>query len=380
MSGNTIGTVFTVTTFGESHGPALGAVIDGVPPGFEITEGDIQGELDRRRPGTSAVSSPRKEGDRVEILSGIFEGKTTGTPIALLIRNTGARSGDYKDIADVFRPGHADYTYAEKYGNRDFRGGGRSSGRETAARVAAGAVARKILGSYGIRIQAFTSRAAGISSGMQGSGTQASGTENGAGTPSGPSAGLYDQAVIDGNPMRSPDSNAAERMERAVRELADRGDSSGGIVECRVAGVAAGLGSPVFAKLDAALAAGMMSLGAVKGVEFGEGFAFADMTGSQSNDRMSAEGFESNHAGGVLGGISTGQPIIFRIAVKPTPSISIPQLTVTESGEEREIRIGGRHDPCICPRIVPVVEAMTGIILLDHLLLHRAGTAILSME
>ena len=359
MSGNTIGTVFTVTTFGESHGPALGAVLDGVPPGIELTEADIQKELDRRRPGGSPVSTSREEGDRVEILSGVFEGRSTGTPLALLIRNTGARSGDYGDISDVYRPGHADFTYTAKYGIRDYRGGGRSSGRETAARVAAGAVARKILLSYGVRIQAFTLKAAGIA------------CWNGAAPAK---EGLFDQAIIDGNPMRAPDPAAAEEMVRAIRELSAGGDSAGGVVEGRVTGVPAGLGAPVFAKLDAALAAGMMSLGAVKAVEFGEGFAFADMRGSESNDRMTAEGFETNRSGGILGGISTGQDINFRIAVKPTPSISLPQRTVGAEGEEREIRVRGRHDPCICPRIVPVVEAMTGIILLDHLLLHRAGS------
>jgi chorismate synthase len=369
MSGNTLGTVFTVTTFGESHGPALGAVIDGVPPGIELTEEEIQRDLDRRRPGGSPVSTSRKERDRVEILSGVFEGKSTGTPLALLIRNTGARSVDYDDIADVFRPGHADYTYIGKYGIRDYRGGGRSSGRETAARVAAGAVARKVLSSCGIRIQAFTLRAAGISCWDD--------SDNGVGVKApeaAPEEILFDQAIIEANPMRAPDPAAAERMVEAVRELAEEGDSAGGIVECRIMGTPPGLGNPVFDKLDAALAGGMLSLGAVKAVEFGTGFAFADMTGSESNDRMTGEGFETNRAGGILGGISTGSPIVFRIAVKPTPSISLPQRTVGEGGEEREIRIRGRHDPCIAPRIVPVVEAMTAIILLDHLLLHRAGS------
>ena len=276
MSGNTLGTVFTVTTFGESHGPALGAVIDGVPPGIELTEEEIQRDLERRRPGKSPVSTAREERDRVEILSGVFEGKTTGTPLALLIRNTGSRSSDYDDIADVYRPGHADYTYTAKYGIRDHRGGGRSSGRETAARVAAGAVARKILSSHGIRIQAFTLKAAGIS--CRGD------------LPAGAGEGvLFDQGIIDGNPMRAPDPAAAERMVEAVREIAERGDSAGGIVECRVTGTPPGLGNPVFAKLDAALAGGMLSLGAVKAIEFGSGFAFADMTGSESNDRMSRE-------------------------------------------------------------------------------------------
>ncbi|MFP4561668.1 MAG: chorismate synthase [Spirochaetia bacterium] len=368
MSGNTLGTVFTVTTFGESHGPALGAVIDGVPPGIELNEEEIQRDLDRRRPGGSPVSTSRNERDRVEILSGVFEGKSTGTPLALLIRNTGARSGDYDDIADVFRPGHADYTYTEKYGIRDYRGGGRSSGRETAARVAAGAVARKVLSSYGIRIQAFTLKAAGVSC------RDYSGNAGINAPEAVPEEILFDQAIIEANPMRAPDPAAAERMVEAVRKLAEKGDSAGGIVECRVTGTPPGLGNPVFDKLDAALAGGMLSLGAVKAIEFGSGFAFADMTGSESNDRMTGEGFETNRAGGVLGGISTGSPIVFRIAVKPTPSISLPQHTVGKGGEEREIRIRGRHDPCIAPRIVPVVEAMTAIILLDHLLLHRAGS------
>lgn len=324
---NTFGHFFRVTTFGESHGPAIGAVVDGCPPGVTLSAADIQPLLDRRKPG-GPLSSPRAEADEVEILSGVFEGVTTGTPIALMIRNRDVRSRDYDALRDVFRPGHADYAYLKKYGLRDHRGGGRSSGRETAARVAAGAVAIAVLGGAGISIAGSVREVHGISD--------------------------------------------PERFEDEVRAAQARGDSVGGIVEVRAAGVPAGLGSPVFDKLDAAIAGAMMGIGAVKGIEIGEGFGAARLSGSENNDEMDAAGFLSNHAGGILGGISTGQEIVVRLAVKPTPSIALPQRTVDVRGEEREISIGGRHDPCIAFRLVPVAEAMLALVLVDALLEGRA--------
>ncbi len=337
---NTFGRNFRVTTFGESHGPALGAVIDGCPPGVEISEEDIDRALERRRPGVHPFSSQRKEEDRVEILSGVYMGRTTGTPLCLLVRNTDARPSDYGALAEVFRPGHADYTYQEKYGTRDFRGGGRSSGRETVARVAAGAVAQKVLSGRGISIG---SRIIGV---------------HGATTP--------------------------EEMEREIAEAARSGDSVGGVVEVTATGCPAGLGDPVFGKLDALIAMAMMSIGAVKGVEIGDGFAAARMRGSEHNDQMDGRGFLSNHAGGILGGISTGADIIVRLAVKPTPSISLEQRTVDTAGMERTISVTGRHDACIVPRIGPVAEAMLSLVLVDALLgqemirswIHRSGKPI----
>ncbi|WP_298667616.1 chorismate synthase [uncultured Methanofollis sp.] len=320
---NTFGQFFRVTTFGESHGPAIGAVIDGVPPGLPLSAGDIQPMLDRRRPG-GPLASPRKETDDVEVLSGVFEGKTTGTPIALLIRNRDVQSGDYDALRDVFRPGHADYTYLQKYGLRDHRGGGRSSGRETAARVAAGAVAVAVLKTHGIAVAGSVREVHGK-------------------------------------------TDPAE-MEAEVRAAQARGDSVGGVVEVRASGVPPGLGSPVFGKLDAAIAGALMGIGAVKGVEIGEGFAAARLYGSENNDAMGTSGFLSNHAGGVLGGISTGQEVVVRLAVKPTPSIALPQRTVDIRGEEREIAIAGRHDPCIAFRLVPVAEAMLALVLVDAVL------------
>jgi len=348
MAADTIGTLFRVTTFGESHGPALGAVIDGVPPLLPMDEKYIQKKLDRRRPGRSPVATSRNEQDRAEILSGVFEGKTTGTALAILIRNLDAQSEAYESIRNVFRPGHADRTYLEKFGIRDYRGGGRSSGRETAGRVAAGAVAQKFLETLGISLRAYTLSAAGVR------------------------CQEYDPAVIDINPMYAPDARAAEKMTERITALVAEGDSAGGIVECRISGCPAGLGSPVFDKLDADLAKAVMSIGAVKGIEFGSGFACADMQGSTHNDPMDDSGFLSNHAGGILGGITTGQEIVFRAAVKPTPSIRKAQKTVDTAGTEREIVIQGRHDGCICPRVVPVIEAMAGIILADHVLRRRS--------
>jgi len=318
---NTSGRNFRVTTFGESHGTALGAVIDGCPPGVPLDEGDIQFMLDRRRPGTSPLTSGRKEPDRAEILSGIFEGKTTGAPVAVIVWNTDARPEDYEALRTVFRPGHADFTYREKYGVRDHRGGGRSSGRETIGRVAAGAIARKILACEGISI---TGR------------------------------------ILSVHGRTAPDA-----MEAEILAAKEAGDSVGGIAEITAIGCPAGLGDPVFGKLDALIAGAMMGIGAVKGVEIGDGFAVAGRFGSENNDAMTKEGFSSNHAGGILGGISTGQDIVVRIAVKPTPSIAKPQQTVDICGDEHLIAITGRHDPCILPRIIPVAEAMLALVLID---------------
>lgn len=342
MPGSSFGHIFRITTFGESHGGAVGVVIDGATPGVELSETDIQLQLDRRKPGQSSVTTPRDEPDAVRILSGVFEGKTTGTPILCILRNTDQRPEAYDDIADKFRPGHADFTYLKKYGIRDHRGSGRASGRETAGRVAAGAVARKLLERRGVNVVAYTWRAAGIQ------------------------CSTFDPAVIEENPMRACDAEAASRMVPVIERLADEGDSAGGIVECRIRGVIAGLGEPVFDKLEADLAKAMLSLGAVRGFEIGSGFSCVDMKGSDHNDNMDRTGFLTNHAGGIAGGISTGQEIVFRIAVKPTSSISKTQRTLTVRGEETQIQTIGRHDPCICPRIVPVVEAMACLVLEDH--------------
>ncbi len=341
MSGNLFGDLFQVMTFGESHGPAVGVVIDGVPPAIPLTEGDIQPALDRRRPGQSAVSTPRRESDLVEILSGTFDGKTTGTPLTLLIRNRQMRSQDYGKIKDLYRPGHGDYTWDRKYGFRDYRGGGRSSGRETAARGALEAVAAKALSPLGLGVQAWPARAAGIS------------------------CRTFLPAAIEENPLRACDPEAAVRMEEAIRRLATEGNSAGGIIEARITGLPAGWGEPVFDKAEALLAHAMLSLGAVKGFEIGSGFAAADKTGLEQNDEMDSSGFLSNHAGGTLGGITSGQDLTFRIAVKPTPSISLEQRTRDTQGREQTISTQGRHDPCICPRLVPVVEAMTALVLAD---------------
>lgn len=318
---NTFGRNFRITTFGESHGAAVGVVIDGCPPRIELSAGDIQPLLDRRRPGTSPLMSPRKEPDRVEILSGIFEGTTTGTPIALLVRNEDSHSGDYDTLKDVFRPGHADFTYQEKYGIRDYRGGGRSSGRETVGRVAAGAVAQKILSAHGI--------------------------------------------AITGKILAVHGKSGQQEIEAEIRSAKEAGDSVGGIVEIVARGCPAGLGDPVFGKLDALIAGAMMSIGAVKGVEIGDGFAAAGKLGSGNNDQMTADRFLSNHAGGILGGISSGQDIVVRIAVKPTPSIQKMQTTRDCHGNQVDLSIQGRHDPCIVPRIVPVAEAMMALVLVD---------------
>ncbi len=344
MAGNTFGTVFRITTFGESHGKGVGVIVDGVPPGIPLSEKDIQPEMDRRKPGQSDMTTPRKESDIVTITSGVFEGKTTGTPIMMMLQNTNTISSDYNDVLDKYRPGHADYTYQQKYGIRDWRGSGRASGRETAGRVAAGALAKKILSTRGITIQAYTKAAAGVV------------------------CEKYVPEQIESNPMRACDPDAAVKIQKIVEKLIEEGNSAGGIIECRINGVPAGLGEPVFDKLEADLGKAILSIGAVKGFEIGEGFACAEMFGSDHNDDMDRNGFVTNHAGGITGGISTGQEIIFRAAVKPTASISTAQHTVNLEGKETEIRTEGRHDPIICPRIIPVMESMAALVLVDHLM------------
>lgn len=365
MAGSTFGTVFKVTTWGESHGKAVGAVIDGCPAGLPLCEADIQEYLDRRKPGQSKFTTARSEGDQVEILSGVFEGLTTGTPISLEIRNTDQRSHDYSNIMNTYRPGHADYTFDEKYGFRDYRGGGRSSGRETIGRVAAGAVAEKILESLDIKMQAYT-RSIG---------------------PVEISGERFDWQEIWNNRLYMPDAQAAGEAERYLEEVMSRQDSCGGVVECVIKGLPAGIGEPVFDKLDANLAKAILSIGAVKGFEIGDGFEAARALGSENNDAFGltdqcAGGgllFDkriakmTNHSGGVLGGISDGSDIVFRAAFKPTPSISRPQQTVTRDGEEMELSIKGRHDPIIVPRAVVVVETMAALTVLDMLLLSMSS-------
>ncbi|TCP39784.1 chorismate synthase [Rhodovulum marinum] len=356
MSLNSFGHLFRVTTWGESHGPALGATVDGCPPGVEIDAAAIQHWLDRRKPGQSKFTTQRREPDEVEILSGVFEGQTTGTPIQLMIRNTDQRSKDYGDIVEKFRPGHADITYWQKYGIRDYRGGGRSSARETAARVAAGGVARAALATLapGLRITGYM-------------------------VQMGPHAidrGRFDWDQIEQNPFWVPDAQAAEDWASYLDGLRKDGNSVGAVVEVVARGVPAGLGAPIYGKLDTDLAAAMMSINAVKGVEIGEGMAAAALTGTENADEifMGNDGqpvFSSNHAGGILGGISTGQDVVVRFAVKPTSSILTPRRTITRSGAATEIVTKGRHDPCVGIRAVPVGEAMMACVLLDHLLLHR---------
>jgi len=354
MSMNTFGRVFRFTTWGESHGPALGAVVDGCPPLLELNEAVIQPFLDARRPGTSRFTTQRQEPDQVKILSGVFEGKTTGTPISLMIENTDQRSKDYGEIAKAYRPGHADYAYDAKYGIRDYRGGGRSSARETAARVAAGAIARLVIPE--VTITAYVSEIGG----------DAIDRDN------------LDYTFIDANPFFCPDRLAAERWERLVDEARKNGSSLGAVVECVASGVPAGWGAPVYAKLDADLAAAMMGINATKAVEIGDGFAAARLTGEQNADEMrpgeEGEGpeFLANHAGGIVGGISTGQPVVCRVAFKPTSSILTPRKSITSDGEATEVRTKGRHDPCVGIRGAPVVEAMMALVLADHKLLHRA--------
>jgi chorismate synthase len=345
---SSFGRLFTITTFGESHGPAVGVVVDGVPPGFAISVEAIQHELDRRRPGQSAITTARKEADVVHVLSGLFEGRSTGAPICMLAYNEDARPADYEKLKEVFRPGHADVTYEAKYGLRDWRGSGRASGRETLGRVAAGAVARQILATAGVGIVG---------------GTVAVGDVQAAGR---------DWASAEANPVRCPDAEAAAAMERVILAAREARDSVGGVVEVMARGVPAGWGDPTMEKLDAELARAMMSIPAVKGVEIGEGFALTRLRGSQSNDAMGPSGFLTNRAGGILGGISTGQDVVVRVAVKPASSIGRPQSTVDARGRAVTLEVEGRHDPCICPRVVPVAEAMMSVVLVNAWLRQRA--------
>ncbi len=352
MSFNTFGRVFRFSTWGESHGPAIGAIVDGCPPGLPLSEADIQPFLDKRKPGTSKFTTQRREPDEVRILSGVFEGRTTGTPISLMIENTDQRSKDYSDVAKAYRPGHADYAYDAKYGFRDYRGGGRSSARETASRVAAGAVARLVLPE--VDIFAYVSEIGGDAIDFA----------------------RFDAAEIGNNPFFCPDPEAARRWEQLVDDARKDGSSLGAVVECVASGVPAGWGAPLYAKLDSELAAAMMSINAVKGVEIGDGFAAARLRGEQNADPMrpgeDGPAFLANHAGGIAGGISTGQPVKLRVAFKPTSSILIPVETITREGEASDIITKGRHDPCVGIRGVPVVEAMMALVLADQKLLHRA--------
>ena len=345
MSGNTIGSVFRVTTCGESHGIGLMAIVDGVPPGMELSEADLQPDLDRRKPGRNQFTTPRKEDDLVKIISGVFEGRTTGTSIGLMIENTQQRSQDYSEIMNKFRPGHADYTYFEKYGIRDYRGGGRSSARETAVRVAAGAIAKKYLRErYNISIRGYLSQIGGVK------------------------AEKIELSQVENNPFFFADPDKLAEVEELMRNLKKEGDSIGARVEVVASGVPAGLGEPVFDRLDADLAYAMMGINAVKGVEIGAGFDVVEQKGSEHRDLISATGFSSNRAGGILGGISTGQNIVIAMALKPTSSILIPGRTIDRDGNETEIVTRGRHDPCVAPRAVPVVEAAAAIALYDLLL------------
>ena len=346
FSPSTFGEILRVTTFGESHGKAVGAVLDGVPPGVMLSPDDIQQELDRRRPGQSRVTTPRNESDRVEILSGIFEGKTTGTPVCLVVYNKDQDSSKYEAIKDVFRPGHADFTFWKKFDIRDYRGGGRSSGRETIGRVAPGAVAKRLLMSRGVHVYAYADEIAGIRGEM------------------------VDVDYIEKNPVRAADPEMAPLMEKAIIDARTNHDSVGGMVRLVVTGMPAGCGDPVFYKLDARLAMAMVSIGAVKGVEFGTGFQSAKMKGSTQNDQMRNGEFLSNNAGGILGGISTGEDILVRVAVRPTPSIFREQQTIDIQGNNRTIAIEGRHDPCIVPRIIPVVESMAALVCCDALMIQ----------
>ena len=352
MSFNTFGRVFRFTTWGESHGPALGAVVDGCPPGLALSEADLQPWLDKRRPGQSRFTTQRREPDEVRILSGVFEGRTTGTPISLMIENVDQRSKDYSEVAKAYRPGHADYAYDAKYGFRDYRGGGRSSARETAARVAAGGVARLVV--PGVRIRAWVEAVGGDAI----------------------DPAAFDDAEIDRNAFFCPDAAAAQRWEQRIDAARKAGSSLGAIVACEATGVPAGWGAPLYAKLDSELAAACMSINAVKGVEIGDGFAAAALTGEENADAMrpgnGGPRFLANHAGGIAGGISTGQPLRVRVAFKPTSSILTPVETITRDGEASEIMTRGRHDPCVGIRGVPVVEAMVALVLADQALLHRA--------
>lgn len=354
MSGNTFGTLFTVTTFGESHGAAIGCVVDGCPPGMALSEADIQYDLDRRKPGTSRHVTQRRESDAVEILSGVFEGKTTGTPIALLIRNEDQRSKDYGNIADTFRPGHADYTYWQKYGIRDYRGGGRASARETAARVAAGAVAKKWLHErHGVRVRGYLAQLGEIEVPFK----------------------SWDDVSAEGNSFFVADATYVPRLEEYMDTLRKSGDSIGAKLTVAAHSVPVGWGEPVFDRLDAEIAYALMGINAVKGVEIGAGFASVTQRGSEHGDELTPQGFLSNNAGGILGGISTGQDIVAHMAIKPTSSIRIPRRSINKVGEPVMVETHGRHDPCVGIRATPIAEAMLALVLIDHALRHRAQNA-----
>lgn len=362
MGGNQFGKFFRVVTFGESHGPYIGVVIDGVKANIPLDISEIAYELHRRKPGQSTYVTQRKESDTPQIISGIYNGRTTGTPICILIKNEDARPKDYQSLEKILRPGHAAFTYLQKYGIYDYRGGGRASGRETAARVAAGAIAKQLLKKYGIKITGFVRQIGSIR------------------------AKKIEINYIEQNPLRCPDPETAEEMANFLRNIQDEGDSVGGIVEIWIDGVPAGLGEPVFEKLEADFAAALLSIGAVKGVEFGDGFLFAEMRGSNANDEWAFDAkhrrfyTKTNHAGGIIAGISTGERIVIRIAVKPPSSIRKPQQSVTISGEPVTFQTHGRHDPCICPRIVPVAEAMLALVLIDHLLMQEQRSQRYSVE
>jgi len=357
MSGNSFGKLFTVTSFGESHGPAIGCIVDGCPPGMSLTEADLQVDLDRRRPGTSRHTTQRREPDQVQILSGVFEGKTTGTPIALIIHNTDQRSKDYGKIMDSFRPGHADYTYYKKYGIRDYRGGGRSSARETAMRVAAGGIAKKYLKEhFGILIRGYLSQLGPVQ------------------------LELKDWNAVDQNPFFSPDPDRVAELEAYMDALRKEGNSIGARVNVKAEGVPVGWGEPIFDRLDADIAHAMMSINAVKGVEIGAGFESVVQKGTEHRDEMTPEGYLSNHAGGVLGGISSGQDIEVSIALKPTSSLRLPGQSVDIHGQSDTVITEGRHDPCVGIRATPIGEAMLAIVLMDHMLRHRAQNADVKVE
>ena len=352
MSGNTFGTLFTLTTFGESHGPAIGCIVDGCPPGMELTEKDIQPDLDRRKPGISKFTTQRRESDEIEIYSGVFEGKTTGTPIGMMIRNTDQRTRDYSEIADRYRPGHADYTYARKYGIRDYRGGGRASARETALRVAAGAIARKYLQQrYGTIIRGYVSRIGEIQ------------------------PNSHDWTQVEQNPFFWPCSEQVSELEEFIKQLRKEGDSVGACVTVEASSVPTGWGEPLYARLDAEVAGAMMGINAVKGVEIGAGFGSVAMRGSEYRDEMTPRGFRSNNSGGIIGGISSGQPIVVHVAFKPTSSIVTPGDSIDATGQPVKVSVKGRHDPCVGLRAVPIVEAMLALVLMDHALRHRAQNA-----
>jgi len=351
MSGNTIGRLFSVTTFGESHGPAIGGIIDGCPPGLELSEADLQPDLDRRKPGQSRYTTQRREGDEVRILSGVFEGRTTGTPIGLLIENTDQRSKDYSNIANTFRPAHADYAYDQKFGFRDYRGGGRSSARETAVRVAAGAVAKKYLASKGIQVRGYLAQLGPLK------------------------VTTLDWNEVENNSFFCPDVALVPQLEEYMQALIKAGDSVGARINVVASGMPTGLGEPVFDRLDADVAHAMMSINAVKGVEIGAGFASIEQKGTEHRDEMTPDGFLSNNAGGVLGGISTGQDLTVSIALKPTSSIRLPGKSIDRDGQAIDVVTTGRHDPCVGIRATPIAEAMLALVLMDHLLRNRGQNA-----